>query len=85
MFNAPWADIPNMHIKTYALEINKHQSVTTKIVIPCDNALNVVTCVTSMYACGVFTDLEIVKWENGGSNGQEWVSNAAYFNNIWMD
>ena len=52
VFNFSCTDYPEMHIKSYALELNKRQGTMAKINIPCEDALKVGTYITNMYTAG---------------------------------
>ena len=59
-----WGDHPTMHIKTYAVELNKRQRAMKKLKVPCDYALKVITYVENMHKSGIFTERELLCWEN---------------------
>ena len=50
-----------------------------KIDLACKDALKVVSYVTNMYACRIFTDLEMMKWERSKTAVQEWVATTTCF------
>ena len=83
-FKFLWSDHPNMHIKTYAIELNKRQRAMVKLNVSCDNALKVITYVDNMHKSGIFKERELFKWEND-SNLQGWTETQTFFDNIWTD
>ena len=76
-----WSDHPNMHIKTYVIELNKRQCAMVKLNVPCDDALKVITYVNNMHKSGIFKERELLKWENN-SNLQGWTETQTFFDNI---
>ena len=73
-----------MHIKTYAIELNKRQHAMVKLNVPCDNALKVITYVDNMHKSGIFKEQELLKWENE-SNLQGGTDTQKCFGNIWTN
>ena len=59
-FKFEWADDPTMHIRTYALELNKRQRAMVKLGIPCEDPLKAMTYVDNMYSSGVFKQVELI-------------------------
>ena len=55
-FKFLWSDHPNMHTKTYAIELNKRQRAMVKLNVPCDDALKVITYVDNMHKSGIFKE-----------------------------
>ena len=41
--------------------------------------------IINMYACDVFTDYKMEKWENGDPMAQGWVATTAYFDQLWTN
>ena len=83
-FKFLWSEHPSMHIKTYAIELNKRQRAMIKLDVPCDDALKVITYVDNMHKSGIFKEREILKWENDASL-QGWTSAQDFFDTIWTD
>ena len=73
-----------MHIKTYAIELNKRQRAMVKLNVPCDDALKVITYVDNLHRSGIFKEREILKWENEASL-QGWLETQDYFDKIWTN
>ena len=63
-FKFLWSDHPNMHIKTYAIELNKRQRAMVKLNVPYDDALKVITYVDNMHRSGIFKERELLKSGN---------------------
>ena len=70
-----------MHIKTYAIELNKRLRAMIKLDVPCDDALKVITYVDSMHKNGIFKERELLKWENDASL-QGWTATREFFDTI---
>ena len=45
-----------MHIKTYAIELNKRQRAMVKLNVPCNDALKVITYVDNMHKSGIYKE-----------------------------
>ena len=73
-----------MHIKTYAIELDKRQRAMIKLDVPCDDALKVITNVDNMHKSGIFKKRELLKWENDASL-QGWTATQEFFDTIWTD
>ena len=43
-----------MHIKTYAIKLNKRQRAMVKLNVPCHDALKVITYVDNIHRSGIF-------------------------------
>ena len=83
-FKFLWGDHPAMHIKTYAVELNKSQREMKKLKVPCDDALKVITYVENMHKSGIFTERELLRWENTPAL-QGWTETQDLFDTIWTD
>ena len=83
-FKFLWGDHPAMHIKTYAVELKKRQQAMKNLKVPCDDALKVITYVDNMHKSGVFTERELLCWENTPKL-QGWMETQELFDTIWTD
>ena len=64
MFNTPWVDSPGMHIKTFAMELNKGKRAIAKITIPCEEKLKIIVYIANIYVYKLFTVHKMIAWEN---------------------
>ena len=63
-FSFPWADISDMHIRSYALKLNERQRQMKKMSVPCNDDAKVITYVNTTNKSGIFKEEELLKWEN---------------------
>ena len=52
--------------------------------MPCDDALKVITYVDNMHRSGIFTERELLCWENTPTL-QGWTETQDFFDTIWTD
>ena len=83
-FKFIWGDHPTMHIKTYAVELNKRQQAMKKLKVPCDDALKVIKYVDNMHKISIFKEHELLRWENTPAL-QGWTETQDFFDTIWTD
>ena len=73
-----------MHIKTYAVDLNKRQRAMKKLKVVCDNGLKVITYVDNMHKNGIFKERELLFWENTPAL-QGWTETQYCFDTIWTN
>ena len=73
-----------MHIKTYAVDINKRQRAMKKLKVPYDEAIKVITYVNNMHKNGILTERELLRWENTPEL-QWWTETQYSFDTIWTN
>ena len=83
-FKFIWGEHPAMHIKTYAVELNKRQQAMKKLKVPCNNVFKFIMYVDNMHKSGVFTERDLLCWENTPKL-QGWTEIQDFFDTIWTD
>ena len=78
----PWDQV--MHIKTYARRLDKNQTLSREVGVGCGDTEKTQIFVEQMYECDMFTEAEMIEWEEEDEADKTWALAKTFFGDLYI-